>query len=143
MCLRRLVREASLAEPGARCQGLAMAGVDGCGRRIQAQDGRGAVPIAVVSRRGIGAGPKRQSTPAGAWRPGSEGFGTVGSSERHEVSYQKTGRHGCGHGRMVRVIMAPPQHGQRSCWCGLGASSAGSGGGASSSLRQSANFSAR
>jgi hypothetical protein len=40
--------------------------------------------------------------------------GALGLSAVHELSHQKDGRRGCGGGRIPKVIIAPPQHGQRS-----------------------------
>jgi hypothetical protein len=57
------------------------------------------------------------------------------------------GRRGCGRGRVPRVIIAPPQQGQRSSGrVGLASSAGaiiGAGAGTASSFRQSASFAAR
>ena len=71
----------------------------------------------------------------------------IGMAAAHEVSCQKDGRLGCGLGRVPTVIIAPPQHGQRSSSCLETASSAGAiigaGVGTSSSFRHNASFAAR
>ena len=78
-------------------------------------------------------------------RGGQSGAASI--STVHELSHQKDGRRGSGRARVPRVIIVPPQHGQRSSGRGVtGASvvaTVGATGGASSSLRQSASFSAR
>ncbi len=112
--LRQLAREADAIEPKVGCRGSAMAGDGGYGRRIRAPAGPGAAPIAIVAWRRIDTGPFEQSALASAWGTRSRGCGAVGSPGCHEVSYQKDGRHGCGRCRVARMVMAPPQHGQRS-----------------------------
>jgi hypothetical protein len=91
-----------------------MAGEGGYGWRIQALAGPGAVPIAIVAWRSSGTRLIEQSALAGASGTRSGGCGAVGSPGCHEVSYQKDGRNGCGRCRVARMVMAPPQHGQRS-----------------------------
>lgn len=114
----RQLAEADPLEPKVGCRGSAMAGDGGYGRRMWALAGPGAVPIAIVAWRRIGPGPVEQSALAGAWGTRSGGCGAVGSPgrhpDRHEVSYQKDGRDGCCRCSVARVVMAPPQHGQRS-----------------------------
>jgi len=73
--------------------------------------------------------------------------GGVAVRVAHEVSCQKDGRRGCGRGRVMRVIIVPPQQEQRSGLCNGAVSRACSAvdcaGTTSSSLRQSASFAAR
>ena len=52
--------------------------------------------------------------PARDRRPVSACAVLRGSAAAHEVSCQKDGRRGAGRGRMPRMTMVPPQHGQRS-----------------------------
>ena len=83
-----------------------------------------------------------------AGAPGGRGgqSGAVEMSANHELSHQKDGQRGSGRARVPRVIIAPPQHGQRSSRRGVTGSSVAADGatsGASSSFRQSASFAAR
>src|SRR6185437_14783398 len=67
--------------------------------------------------------------------------GAVVMTAVHELSGQSDGRRGSDRGSVPKVIIVPPQHGQRSSGSVVPASSAGAGtgfgGGTSSSFRQS------
>ena len=101
----------------------------------------GTIAIAIVRNR-----------PASAWgtRCGIQLRG-VAMPVGHDVSFQKGDRHGglhgCGCGRIVRVTIVLPQHGQQRVRSVVAASSVGEGSGSSagtaSNRRQSARFSAR
>jgi hypothetical protein len=68
--------------------------------------------IAVWRETGIGSA--SSMTPAGVIGARCRKSHAVGSPTHHEVSSQKDGRRDSDGGSLPRVIIAPPQHGQRS-----------------------------
>jgi hypothetical protein len=146
LCLRRLVRDTGWAATWKGLGRLMASGEAGFWRQMCAADAVLAVIAAVPGRDGIGVAAANGRILAGAIgvRCGRAG---AASSPDHEVSCQKDGRASIGRGKMAMTTMAPPQHGQGSGRCGKDASgswsAAGSAGGMSRSLRQSASFAAR
>jgi len=72
----------------------------------------------IAAWRGTGIGSASSMTPAGVIGARCRKSGAVGSPTHHEVSSQKDGRRGSDGGSLPRVIIVPPQHGQRSSGSG-------------------------
>ena len=134
---------------GEACDGLGCLiaiGEEDCVGQICATDvvwaGIAVIPGAVSDRLSVG----EHNCPGERDRRSMPESGAAGPT-RHEVSTQNDEREAVGRGRMPRMTMAPPQHGQRSGPCDWtvfsGCLADGSAGGMSISSRQSASLAAR
>jgi len=103
--------------------------------------------VSVVRSGGIDAGPMDKTIVAGTDDVRCPQVGGVALAIVHELSCQKEGRGGAGRGRVPSVIIAPPQHGQRSSGSvetvSLAGVIIGAGAGTSSSFRHNVSFAAR
>ena len=147
LCRRRWVRDTKPGMPRSG-SGELVEGGDASGGAAIGVRGEWSCPhVAVLAPRRIAAASADNEILTGAqgvrcWRAGP-----VGMPMHHELSFQEDVRRGGDRGNVARVIIVPPQQGQRSNANGMAASSTGTadglGGRTSSSFRQSSSFAAR